>query len=345
MEKCIALHIIKENGKTVLTKDMSNMIKGIAVLMMLAHHLWGFPSRIQAISMPSICVQIGEAFKICVTIFMFLSGFGLYATWKSHRCLNVWKRVWNTYRNFWRVFWIFVPVGLLFYGVDFHIGEFFGNLFCLTYSYNHEWWFLGTYIELLMVLPWILKFEHKRIFLFFVVLSAVAFRASAEILFTSSGGVLQHLFNFGYYFPAFMLGVLFAKWELYEHLVIKFKAKKSFCLCVMVIVFCLLIRKKFDETAMTIVMVPAVIYVLSVVMNIVKKANVMFRTMGKHSMNMWLIHSFFIYYYWQDLFVVITHNAIVAYLMLIILSYFSSIVINSFWNMVNFGVDKLMRKR
>lgn len=81
-----------------------------------------------------------------------------------------------------------MPVGLLFYGVDFHIGEFFRNLFCLTYSYNHEWWFLGTYIELLMVLPWILKFEHKRIFLFFVVLSAVAFRASAEILFTSSGG-------------------------------------------------------------------------------------------------------------------------------------------------------------
>lgn len=179
-----------KNCPTVLTKDMSSMLKGIAILMMLAHHLWGFPDRMQGNSIPSICVQIGEAFKMCVTIFLFLSGNGLYITYKKRGCLETTRRVWNTYKKFWRIFFVFIPVGLLFFRMSFHWGEFFGNMFCLTYSYNHEWWFLGTYIELLIVLSFFLRFEKIRGFAMLLIASSIVFRILSETIFVKSGGVV-----------------------------------------------------------------------------------------------------------------------------------------------------------
>ena len=40
--------------ETVLTKDYSNMVKGMAVLMMIMHHLWGFPEKIPALHLSNL---------------------------------------------------------------------------------------------------------------------------------------------------------------------------------------------------------------------------------------------------------------------------------------------------
>lgn len=43
--------------ETVLTKDYSNMVKGMAVLMMIMHHIWGFPEKIPALPLSNFEVQ------------------------------------------------------------------------------------------------------------------------------------------------------------------------------------------------------------------------------------------------------------------------------------------------
>lgn len=71
--------------ETVLSKDYSNMVKGMAILMMIMHHIWGFPEKIPGLLLSNIEVQIGSAAKICVSIFMFLSGYGLYYTFEKKK--------------------------------------------------------------------------------------------------------------------------------------------------------------------------------------------------------------------------------------------------------------------
>ena len=174
--------------ETVLTKDYSNMVKGMAVLMMIMHHLWGFPEKIPALPLSNLEVQLGAAGKICVSIFMFISGYGLYYTFKQKGTIQVWHRVWNVYKRFWQVFFIFVPIGFLFLSKPFGILEFLQNLFCLKFSYNHEWWFLGTYIEFLFVLPVVLLADQKKFFPFLVVGSAVLLRCFSHAVDINSGG-------------------------------------------------------------------------------------------------------------------------------------------------------------
>ena len=52
-------------------------IKGIAIILMVAHHMWGFKSVDDA----PMLIGLGKAGKICVAIFAFISGFGLYLSY------------------------------------------------------------------------------------------------------------------------------------------------------------------------------------------------------------------------------------------------------------------------
>mgnify|MGYP002515828428 FL=1 len=177
--------------ETVLTKDYSNMVKGMAVLMMIMHHIWGFPEKIPELPLSNLEIQMGAAGKICVSIFMFLSGYGLYYTFTKKGGIHVWHRVWNVYKRFWQVFFIFVPIGFLFLSKPFGIGEFLQNLFCLKFSYNHEWWFLGTYIELILFLPIVLLVEKKKFFPYLIVVSAIMLRGLSHVVDINSGGAVR----------------------------------------------------------------------------------------------------------------------------------------------------------
>lgn len=63
--------------------------------------------------------------------------------------------------------------------------------------------------------------------------------------------------------------------------------------------------------------------------------------MGKHSMNIWLIHTFFIYYIFKDYFFQISHNAIISYFMLVAFSTIVSILLNKFWCCVSDTYSKI----
>ena len=57
-------------------------MKAIAFLMMLAHHLWREPEfgLFEPVPCANMLLSIGLLSKICVGIFMFLSGYGLMAS-------------------------------------------------------------------------------------------------------------------------------------------------------------------------------------------------------------------------------------------------------------------------
>lgn len=69
-------------NKKTFNKNVTSQMKAIAFLMMLAHHLWREPEfgMFEPIAYGNILISIGLMCKICVGIFMFLSGYGLMAS-------------------------------------------------------------------------------------------------------------------------------------------------------------------------------------------------------------------------------------------------------------------------
>ncbi len=63
-------------------KNVTSQMKALALLLMLEHHLWRHQEMIHygAISYSGILEQISSFGKICVGIFLFLSGYGLMAS-------------------------------------------------------------------------------------------------------------------------------------------------------------------------------------------------------------------------------------------------------------------------
>lgn len=81
-------------------------------------------------------------------------------------------------------------------------------------------------------------------------------------------------------------------------------------------------------------MTPLFIYLFVVFFSLIGKANKVFLFFGKHSMNMWLIHSFFCYYYFQKEMLIVSDNAAVDYVLLVAVSVVASMVVDWVWRLI-----------
>lgn len=65
------------------TKQDTLLVKGVAIIMMMVHHCYTTPDRYAGYVIDfgfvgeEITVMISSFFKICVSIFVFLSGYGI----------------------------------------------------------------------------------------------------------------------------------------------------------------------------------------------------------------------------------------------------------------------------
>ena len=168
----------------ILSKANSKIIKGLAILLMLIHHLWFFPERIAGgelkylfyIMGRSTISILGSFGKICVSLFFFVGGYGIYIQSKN-RSFNILKNIKKIYKNYWKVFLIFIPIGyllfsnqtpycadekiytnFLFFGYNYILANFLG----FSSSLNGEWWFLRSYIIAIITFPFIKKSSFGR---------------------------------------------------------------------------------------------------------------------------------------------------------------------------------------
>ncbi len=114
----------------MLTRTNTKQLKAVAILLMLAHHLFTFPDRIPYDLSPATSIMIsnleftqciGTFGKICVSIFMFLGGYGLYASSITDNDgiqipkNSLSRHIFSLYTAYWKVFLIFVPIGFLLF--------------------------------------------------------------------------------------------------------------------------------------------------------------------------------------------------------------------------------------
>ena len=144
-----------------LSSEDSKVIKGVAICLMLCHHL--FSNDLYSGDSP-MALFLAVFGKVCVSLFLLLSGYGMavqyskvienvsgVGKWFSHTARFLAKRFLNFYVGYWIIFIIFVSIGVFAYGMSLEsryetdnvafplIVDFFG--FMGYKSYNITWWF------------------------------------------------------------------------------------------------------------------------------------------------------------------------------------------------------------
>lgn len=209
-------------SRFVLSLSQTSSLKGIALIALLVHHLFylrtGKYDDIHLTGSLYLFNQIGLICKVCVPLFVFLSGYGLTVVADKTGTIN--KRTFYVRRftklmsNYWLIWLLFVPIGIFFIGrsfADVYAGHSIGC--CLITdlaglstaigwpSYNATWWFYSCIIMLYLLFPFIYQVIRKSLLGTFILLTV-----SIGVVFCP-WTLIQPI---RYYLVTFILGMLFA---------------------------------------------------------------------------------------------------------------------------------------
>lgn len=173
------------------------------------------------------------------------------------------------------------------------------NLIGMKSSFNGEWWFYYLYVELLLVFYFISKLKVKRntyiLIMIFILIMTRFFNSTLSP--HENGLVLRHFKMVLINLNIFMLGCFFAKYDVFRGMSVFCNGilNKNYIWPILVIIP-ILVRAYLPIIGITeLITVPLFIYGIVNLCNTI--GGEIFSFFGKHSMNLWLIHSFFIYYY------------------------------------------------
>ena len=179
--------LLERQTDLVFDKRQTNIAKGVALLLLLYHHLFfysmenmsAFYSIFRFANNVPIECEISTICKVCVSIFLILSGYGISKSWekrfnycnKKIRLKNQIKFVKDHYiklmSNYWFIYLLFVPLGFLFYKSPIEVYNnniiyFFVDIFGLsslfnTPTMNETWWFMTPIIVFYVFYPIFVK--------------------------------------------------------------------------------------------------------------------------------------------------------------------------------------------
>ena len=345
--------MLNKDTSSVFTRQHTDIAKGIAILLMLYHHLFVLQERIHCeyfsvlnIFGFNVEVTLANFSKLCVCIFVFLTGYGLYYSlikyseniFLSYKKLI--KRAFSFLFNYWVIFLTFIPIGICLGVYKFDISDILcAFLGANTSRYSSEWWYISQYLVLLFIFPSLnYLFSKAKLYKKIIVLSVyIMVYALAKI----STSIFSNNVFFDYYIgklkPSFVIitfvvGFLCAKYDIYSKtisLLNKYRLNKTiFSVCILII--SIIIRVMFSNNAegmhVDFIVVP---------MFIVGSTTLLYNTciskiliyLGKHSTNMWLTHTFWCYYFWQPI-VFLPYVSTFIFIWLIVLSLLTSYIIN-----------------
>lgn len=298
----------------IITKNKSESLKFIAVILMILLHTFAFPERIDKFGFISfftinnvpVEVYIGRFGEICVSIFIFLSGYGMYIKYRDNSCIykNIFNKLFKFYINYWTVFMIFIPIGIYMNKYVLNLKQLLLNFIGLKSTYNGEWWFIRLYIMLILLYPvfvkLICKYNKYWILILSFLMNIIGFGATKIFINIGNKYIIFDLISIliGGQF-LFLLGIIVAKYGIFNNWNIKLNLSKNiYCIITFVIsiTIAILVNISIVGEISKLILVPILCYTIA---NSINDNNIL-SNFGKYSTNMWLMHSFFIYYLFQD---------------------------------------------
>lgn len=355
-------------------------LKGIAILMMVFHHCYCEPSRYAAFDINFApfgehwVTMVSYTFKMCVSVFAFITGYGLFLSLKglnkeykyTPREITKWTvtRYIKTMSGFWliavfayiicqlingytyQVFFagdsvketvrgVFRMV-LNFFGVE---QLFYGNDFCPT------WWYMTIAVMFIIAAPIFVRLFHK--FGVLPVLAVAMFLPRILKVPYDSGTYIafQFSFLFGMIFAKYNLMVRFAnfKW-LRGRLEVLNKPVKFVCMTVLcfvaIYIYYALPANHYYELRFAVLPMVLILYAYEFLLDTIVLRKVLY-FLGKHSMNIFLTHTFIRYNYANKFTYSFGYWWLIP-LVLIVISLLLSIVIELFKKLIRY--DLLTKK-
>lgn len=221
------------HGIEMFGKESSLKLKGVAIIMMLMHHLFRTVDRFEGYSVrlyplkEQQLINMAETCKICVSVFAFITGYGLFLNYQNHQgSAQSWvaQRYIKTLSGYWFV-WIICSIlsqykdgrvaHLLFSEGTIRGGwnsllSFLGvnNIFG-TPSIDYRWWYMSAAVLFIFITP--LIYQHKNN-LWMVLIAPVLFIRVIFVRFddpVTLGGQSSYAF-----ITPFIIGTLFARYNL-----------------------------------------------------------------------------------------------------------------------------------
>lgn len=333
-----------------MSKQESQELKGVAILLMLFLHL--FIHENDAASCSNIFYFNGVSLVHLMTrmanpvpFFVMLSGYGLYAAWQrgdKHR----WSRLINLVLHYWLILLIFVEIGAFFVPTKYPgtIWDVLENLTAFNTSYNSEHWFLFPYVLLAISAPWLFKLCDKykisivlgTSYVMYLLTCFLISRYGEAYLYTHM--IIYHPILYGSLLFNFLLGAIACKKNWLEILNSRNIQKWAWLILILLcVVRCCLETGAFHNLY--------VFMFMWIWLQIVRPTwlKAFLIHMGKHSMNMWLIHSFFCYHIFHD-WIYGFRYPLLIYGVLLLVSYLSSYVINLIYGLGEKGFSIIVSR-
>lgn len=331
-----------------LTLSDTDALKGIALLLLLLHHLFyiqrGLWNDIYLYNGHYFVNELGIFGKLCVAIFVFLSGYGLtIQANKSHKIQlgQFYKRRFSKlYLNYWFIWIIFVPIGLLFFQRTFdsiYINHVWEKLFidiaglsfaCGFYGYNATWWFYSCIIILYLLFPFLYRLLGKYNFI---------------LIMLGLGIYISPLFFLravNPYLISFVLGMITANGINVKLPPPVLRYINKWSLLVILIGACC-IRNMLGGYA---ILLDSFICPIGIILykqiKIPASVSHGLEFIGKHSMNIFLFHTFIYLYYFKE-FIFWSRNPIIIYLTLLVVCLLVSMVLETVKQKIGFYKIKL----
>lgn len=310
--------------KNIFTVESTNIAKGIAIFLLLFHHL-GIEPDLNLFSKTSFLLMTAKQFRVCVCIFVILSGFGLNESFNKkykYKILDflkfVFKHLLKLMTNYWIIFILFVTLGCLmnFRTLDVYGDNVFKNLvidfFGLaklfkTPTFNATWWFMSLIILLYLIFP-ILKFLLKKWPLLLILIVIYLFKFKP---LTFYNGLNRYTFSFA-------LGMLISEFGLFEKLK---KLNKNYIECIIVSLLYMILGfygRRYFSGVYEIIFAIAIICFSVLIISKTKILKKFIVLIGKNSSNIFMLHTFIYKYFFLDFFLKLKYCPIMFIVLLII---------------------------
>lgn len=290
-------------------------MKGIAIVIMLFHHMYLSQDRFEGLNVvftpfsADRIMYLCRTFKICVPIYAFISGYGLYLSYrKNNSTPGKWtaKRLIKTMGGFWIIWGLSVVSSQLYNG--YAVTKYFGNgniakgvsamvldFFGLaklfgTSTLNGTWWYMSAAIIFIICVP---LFMIKEEYLVFILVAVAAFPRIISLEVMGITGIYAFL-------PVFLMGMCVAKYDLFNRWFKIWNAGMKHVFKFLLELLAVFILYKAYRT------LPLTVYseihwgVYPIVfmafccefINVIPGVRQILLFLGKHSMNIFLIHTF-----------------------------------------------------
>lgn len=312
----------KEYNIFNLSLSDTTVMKGIAIIAMLCHHTFTCRPSFET-PYPEFLTALGILGKVCVSMFLFCSGYGLAVQYEKginkiftlnqkfiYSLKFIVKRLLKFYTSYWFIFILFIPLGIFVF--DRSLADAYGenvNLIKrISYdllgiqgfqSYNITWWFNKLIIIFYLLFPIIFIISRKIKFIG-IFISFLLMR------FANKFGELNYYDLFFWQFPL-VVGMYYA---IYKDTLNNFSSSLSkyrittYISVFVIFIFCV-VQRLYGviplgyitgirvDTFLTLSILLILLFYIRNIPWLYKPLSIL----GNHSMNIYLIHTFFNHYW------------------------------------------------